>query len=458
MKAGIYQTPNKNLIYVAKDRTIKATTVTPSSWVGTKVSEKKGQVVIEGTTYHCDRVGDVPNGCTDPMQLLVDKMEELKAQDPSDWDAVLSASGNTDKQSETVADPSQWKSGGPWPSNFYSGDLGPRDGDVLIEFEDKGQDFLRWTLRQNDDGYMAVIDSLPYEKYLWEGMLVHNADNLLKGVTDKIHVSRPTHDNGFGSFDISVKVINVSKVVDRQAINKALFSPYGIEKHIAQKISAEQALQEIIDNLEKQGYVNTPGTDEWVSPDVQTKTFKASRIYKEMPDGSLQHLGPAEPVMLLRTNHEMLCAALGSYGFVYNPETKEFEASEEDFRKFSKAREHGHVQELDDLGPYVIGIARPASPSPETEEQRKEREEKNWSRLHATLDRVRQTCGGAPVSPPPMNAIDAAYSAEDTALAALKAGQFRLCHAAAARKHKKKRDRHVWFHPIFGCYAWRMIA
>lgn len=36
-------------------------------------------------------------------------------------------------------------------------------------------------------------------------------------------------------------------------------------------------------------------------------------------------------------------------------------------------------------------------------------------------------------------------------------GEFRLCHAAAARKHKKKRDRYVWWHPVFGCYAWKKI-
>lgn len=36
-------------------------------------------------------------------------------------------------------------------------------------------------------------------------------------------------------------------------------------------------------------------------------------------------------------------------------------------------------------------------------------------------------------------------------------GEFRLCHAAAARKHKKKRDRYVWWHPVFGCYAWKKV-
>lgn len=47
--------------------------------------------------------------------------------------------------------------------------------------------------------------------------------------------------------------------------------------------------------------------------------------------------------------------------------------------------------------------------------------------------------------------------AEVEAWIGLRCGEFRLCHAAAARKHKKKRDRHVWWHPVFGCYAWKKI-
>lgn len=72
MKAGVYQTPNANLIYVAKDRTIKATTLSPSSWPGTKVSHRSADdtVLIAGTEYRCHRVSDVPNGCTSPMDAL----------------------------------------------------------------------------------------------------------------------------------------------------------------------------------------------------------------------------------------------------------------------------------------------------------------------------------------------------------------------------------------------------
>lgn len=72
MKAGIYQTPNGNLIYVAKDRTLTATTLLPSSWPGTKVSHrsKDDTVLIANTTYRCHRVADVPNGCNDHLAAL----------------------------------------------------------------------------------------------------------------------------------------------------------------------------------------------------------------------------------------------------------------------------------------------------------------------------------------------------------------------------------------------------
>lgn len=81
MKAGIYETPNGNLIYVAKDRTIKAASLKPSSWLGTKVSHRSADdtVLIEGTHYRCKRVSDVPNGCTDPEKALFDYVNTLVA-------------------------------------------------------------------------------------------------------------------------------------------------------------------------------------------------------------------------------------------------------------------------------------------------------------------------------------------------------------------------------------------
>lgn len=74
MKAGIYKTPNGDLIYVAKDRTIKATNLAPSSWLGAKVSHraKDDTVLIAGTDYRCTRFSDVPNGCLDHAKAIED--------------------------------------------------------------------------------------------------------------------------------------------------------------------------------------------------------------------------------------------------------------------------------------------------------------------------------------------------------------------------------------------------
>ena len=81
MKAGIYKTPNGNLIYVAKDRTIKATTLSPSSWPGMKVSHRAKDDTVSFLDYRCTRVADVPNGCTD-HQALVDSMHMAAHLEP----------------------------------------------------------------------------------------------------------------------------------------------------------------------------------------------------------------------------------------------------------------------------------------------------------------------------------------------------------------------------------------
>ena len=74
MKAGIYETPIGNLVYVAKDRSIKATTLRPSTWPGMKVSHRSKDDTVEFLGYRCTRIADVPNGCTD-HQAAVDAVQ-----------------------------------------------------------------------------------------------------------------------------------------------------------------------------------------------------------------------------------------------------------------------------------------------------------------------------------------------------------------------------------------------
>lgn len=103
MKAGIYKTPNGNLIYVAKDRTIKATTLKPSTWPGTKVSQKGADVVLVGC-YVCTRFSDVPNGCTDHQKALDDAQAanraEVEALLGADGDVVIAATIDAMQRSE----------------------------------------------------------------------------------------------------------------------------------------------------------------------------------------------------------------------------------------------------------------------------------------------------------------------------------------------------------------------
>lgn len=73
MKSGIYRTPNGNLILVRKDRTIAATNLKPTSWIGRKVSHRSADdtVLIEGTDYRCTRWADLRNGENRPADVVL---------------------------------------------------------------------------------------------------------------------------------------------------------------------------------------------------------------------------------------------------------------------------------------------------------------------------------------------------------------------------------------------------
>lgn len=70
MKAGIYKTPNDNYVYVAKDRTIMATTLDPSDWPGHRVRTSEKETLVHFFDVTAVRVSDVPNGTTDHKAAL----------------------------------------------------------------------------------------------------------------------------------------------------------------------------------------------------------------------------------------------------------------------------------------------------------------------------------------------------------------------------------------------------
>lgn len=177
MKAGIYKTPNGNLIYVAKDRTIKATSLRPSSWPGMKVSHRAKDDTVSFLDYRCTRVSDVPNGCTD-HQALVDTLYRTSQLQPGE---TLVDAGTATERVERSA-------------------VAPKIGEIIIEFESG----MSWRLRDDAEGYTRVVTCGPLHAHSWLGGIVHNADNLVRGLTDIAHVSIPPSER---SFDVGCRVV-----------------------------------------------------------------------------------------------------------------------------------------------------------------------------------------------------------------------------------------------------------
>lgn len=51
---------------------------------------------------------------------------------------------------------------------------------MIVYFEDNGQDFLWWKLKKKN-GYSEVVECGPFQAEIWEGTIVANAQNIVKG-------------------------------------------------------------------------------------------------------------------------------------------------------------------------------------------------------------------------------------------------------------------------------------
>lgn len=216
MKSGIYKTPNGNLIYVAKDRTIKATTLSPSSWPGTKVSHraKDDTVLIEGTDYRCERVGDVPNGCNDPVKALNDTKHALQAKAAlSDEVSPEWKAGREDKQfSRKIV-----YGHGPGFLSAFGAEAERRLMNDLAKLEEmERQGILK---RQHDE--WLVIDTEKYAAFL-------NNEDIYKRVADQV-------------YGVTEAMADVGKAAVRAtSAARALSAPYG--RHFAEQQEKMRAL------------------------------------------------------------------------------------------------------------------------------------------------------------------------------------------------------------------------
>ena len=236
MKAGIYKTPNGNLIYVRKDRAIAATAAAQTSWIGEKVKSFNdgGHVWIfpsdSAKRITAFRVADVPNGRTEPGKALCDYADAIKARDAyrekhpeiaeaakgfADGGVIHSSPINEGEvamvlsRGLVVAESALVSidiAEHVFKGIFYSGGIVPKPGDYLVKFVDQGQDVLRWTLREEEDGYTRVIESLPHQGSVWVGCVVHNAERVFFGKTRLLNISTP-HGNGPGDFVHTVEAI-----------------------------------------------------------------------------------------------------------------------------------------------------------------------------------------------------------------------------------------------------------
>jgi len=175
MKAGIYKTPNGNYVYIAKDRTIKAVTLEPSSWVGNKVRTSEHEQKAHFFDVTAERVADVPNGTIEHDRALQHYIDSL----PNPQMLTYAEGARRAIADGTIEDDDE--------QSLFGEEVKP--GDIVIEFRDEGQDFLRWLCRDDLDGLTRVIDSEPYQDWVWNGTIVHNAENLVLGRAELANVT-----------------------------------------------------------------------------------------------------------------------------------------------------------------------------------------------------------------------------------------------------------------------------
>ena len=80
-----------------------------------------------------------------------------------------------------------------------------RTGTLEVEFEDKGQDFLRWTIK---DGVVVACE--PFQKELWKGTKVHSTMMIKPG--DTLVITVPGRGNSLlpkRTLNYKVEVVKV---------------------------------------------------------------------------------------------------------------------------------------------------------------------------------------------------------------------------------------------------------
>lgn len=472
MKAGVFASPNHNLIYVRKDQTIACTTIYPSEWPEKKVrySEKADEVTLFGYTFK--RVADVPNGCTKPVNHLRQVAVNLGVCYPQRLDdgtinplqpfvtAEIGArymhTSREDFWRGVNVDGPDFADGSD-AEGFPGGDARVESADAKPAF-DVSEAYAKMAAETGDTSYRSAVDKQlalcapygqpPRGQRLWNAMMRHalfampgpftavarDQDSLdeakqlvddyrrnypaIAALTVDLREAKPVEDP-FAHFIADSKEEAVAfaekhlgpryhsggfAVGPRDGDVAAMLTPgylLPVDEAEHRRKGAEMGRM-LYDKLVKQRNEDTPSS---LAFDLSLSDVEARIVAKLVTREVQEHLERNA----VSAAAEVMAKTLREFGF----------AAEEASRQAGKlAAEFGDA--LRKIEPVTV-TGRP---------------------LHPQMKKVGIT--GVMVNPD---------SDEMRAIEALQAGEFRLCHAKSARKHRRQGHR-VWFHTFFNCYAW----
>lgn len=431
MKAGIFKRQdNGKHIYVRKDRSIGAIEITDVHPCKSeyKVSERVGGKYVnvpdsngEYFVTVAERVADAPKGVNDCVKALGDYVDSLKrsAEEANDDDFSLNVDGN-DSARETMREgtlvpPADAPEGDPVDLDpelaAYHGEADDSDREAVNLLPDDVSpaqslhDFVAERLKAKGLNVIdtELVEPAPYSAFATQVKMerLHRID--AGGAAPPVFVEKPTDISADGLREILAHKEEVQQEIARKmGMPKELFSPYcGLPPQTVFLSTPSDAKRFVEKHLQAKSS-DTPVSRYAASMFAR---LDAQREIEQVANGSADEDGLD------------IGGALSATGTI----TVTFS----DHKALNQIREFARRMSEQAPPPTFIAV------------------EKGSEAYHELVRRIA--------------AASDHTVAEVEAWIGLRCGEFRLCHAAAARKHKKKRDRHVWWHPVFGCYAWKKI-
>lgn len=496
MKAGIFKRQdNGKHIYVRKDRSIGAIEITDVHPCESeyKVSERVGGKYVNVPDSNggyfvtvAERVADAPKGVNDCVKALGEYVDSLKraAEEANDDDFSLNVDGN-DSARETMREGTLVP-----PADAPEGDPVDLDPELAAYHGEA------------DDSDREAVNLLPDDVSPAQSLHEFVAERLHRidagGAAPPVFVEKPTDISADGLREILAHKEEVQQEIARKmAMPRAIEAPYGMSKAGS---ALWNAMSDIADGRLSGPLVivaNPDGVEEAqrLVAHYRERYPRMAEVAVEMFDRSKPPSGGASYLHYYQVPQTVfLSTPSDAKRFVEEHLQAKFEAGGEGkvglrenevaavLSPPSRSYFTGGKIYMD--GKHVGNVAPFSVDHPKIDEDGLD----IGGALSATgtvtvtfsdhkaLNQIREFARRmSEQAPPPtciavekgsevyhglVRRIAAATGhtvAEVEAWIGLRCGEFRLCHAAAARKHKKKRDRHVWWHPVFGCYAWKKV-